>query len=180
MGGTWPYSCCFAKFYFQEFFDIFCSIRVLFPSSFFSERLVCVHIVHPYSKIDAAAAWNKFRLILSNRSIISMINNRWIAVHTFVSPILMSFSVNGMLLPMYVNLSTDFREPPFSVSISSFLLKHMYYFFSAQTWKPMPLIAFSRRSSGDFAWVSVFERSAMSSVSVIVSSGYRLLLAFCF
>ena len=41
------------------------------PSSFFSNRLVSVQVVHPYSSIDTTAAWKKLRFILSvilNRS----------------------------------------------------------------------------------------------------------------
>ena len=34
------------------------------PSSFFSSRLVSVHVVHPYSSIDTTAAWKKLRFIL--------------------------------------------------------------------------------------------------------------------
>ena len=35
------------------------SILVWLPSSFFSIRLVSVHLVHPYSCIDTTAAWKK-------------------------------------------------------------------------------------------------------------------------
>ena len=49
-----------------------------------------------------------------------MIDNPSIAVHAFASRILISFSVDETLLPSYVNLSTDFREPPFSVEMSTF------------------------------------------------------------
>ena len=38
------------------------------PLSFFSLRLVSVHVVHPYSSIDTTAAWKKLRFILSVRS----------------------------------------------------------------------------------------------------------------
>ena len=46
-----------------------------------------------------------------------MIDNLLIAVHTFAWRILMSLSVET-LLPRYVNLSTNFREPLFSADIS--------------------------------------------------------------
>ena len=49
-----------------------------------------------------------------------MIDNLSIAVHTFVRCILMSLSVDEMLLLRYINLSTTFREPPFSVEMSHF------------------------------------------------------------
>ena len=47
-----------------------------------------------------------------------MFNNLSIAVHAFASCTLISFSVDEMLLPRYVNLPTNFREPPFNVKMS--------------------------------------------------------------
>ena len=47
-----------------------------------------------------------------------MIESLSIAVPAFASHILMSFSVDEMLLPRYVNLSTNFREPPIKVELS--------------------------------------------------------------
>ena len=56
MGDRWPHSnsvvgCCF-----KDLFDIACCIHALLPSSFFSIRLVSVHVVHPYTSIDTTAA----------------------------------------------------------------------------------------------------------------------------
>ena len=57
-----------------------------------------------------------------------MIDNLLIALYTFASHILMSFSVNT-LIPRYVNLSTNFREPAFSVEMSPFFIKaHVFCF----------------------------------------------------
>ena len=120
MGGRWPYSCCFVGCCFQDLFNIAFSILVQFPSSFFSLRLVSIHMVHPYSWIDTTAAWKKLRLILSNRSYFHMIDNLSIAFHAFASHILMAFSVDVTLLPRLVNLSTSFKEPPYSVEMSPF------------------------------------------------------------
>ena len=56
IGGRWPYSwrrvgcCC------QDLFNIARNILVWFPSSFFSNHLVSVQVVHPYSSIDTTAA----------------------------------------------------------------------------------------------------------------------------
>ena len=49
MGGRWPYSCCFVEGYFQDLFSISHTIFVQFQSSFFSVRLVSIHVVHLYS-----------------------------------------------------------------------------------------------------------------------------------
>ena len=49
-----------------------------------------------------------------------MIDNLSIAVHAFASRILMSLLVDEMMLLWYVNLSTSFREPPFSVEMFPF------------------------------------------------------------
>ena len=44
MSGWWPYSCCFVGCCLQHFS---------------SDRLVNVHVVHPYSHINTTAAWKK-------------------------------------------------------------------------------------------------------------------------
>ena len=163
MGGRWSYSRCFVECCFQDFFSISRSILVQSLSSFFSIRLVNVHEVHPYSRIDTTAAWRKLSFILSDRSDFHVINNLSIAVDTFASRILMSLSVDETLLPRNVNLSTNFREPPFSEEISPFPLKHMYPDLSSFTSRPMPPAACSRLYSGDSAGVGIFARSAMSS-----------------
>ena len=65
IGGRWPYSwrrlacCC------QDLFNIAFNILLYLPSSFFSNRLVSVQVVHPYSSIDTTAAWKKLCFILS-------------------------------------------------------------------------------------------------------------------
>ena len=64
-----------------------------------SIRLVSVHVVHPYSSIDTTAAWKKLHFILSIRSDFHMTDSLSIAVHTFVSGVLMSVSVYETLLP---------------------------------------------------------------------------------
>ena len=62
-------------------------------------RLVIVHVVHPYSSIDTSAAWKKLRFILSVRSDFHMTDSLLIAVHAFVSRVLMSVSVDETVLP---------------------------------------------------------------------------------
>ena len=120
MGNRWLYSCSFVGCCFRDSFNIACSILVQFPSSFFSIRLASVYVVHPYNRIDMTAAWKKFCFILLHKSDFHMIDNQSIAVHAFASHILMSFSEDEMLLPRYVNLSTSFRKPPFSVAMFPF------------------------------------------------------------
>ena len=126
MGGRWLYSWCFVRCCFQDVFNIARNILVQFPSSFFSIRLVSVHVVQPYSKIDLIAAWKKLHFILSDKFDFCKIDNLSIAVYAFARRIFMTFSVDETMLPRYVNLYTSFRRPPFSVAMFSFLLKHMY------------------------------------------------------
>ena len=114
-----PYSCCFVDYCFQHLFNIARSILVQFLSSFFSICLVSIHVVHPYSRIDTTAAWKKLHFILLDKSDFHMIDNLLIAVHIFTSHILI-FSVNEIVLLRYMNLSTDFREPPFRIEMSPF------------------------------------------------------------
>ena len=83
IGGRWPYSCCFGGGCLQDLFNIARNILVYLPSSFFSIRLVSVHVVHPYSSIDTTAAWKKLRFILSVRSDFRMTDSLSIAFHAF-------------------------------------------------------------------------------------------------
>ena len=64
------------------------------------------------------AVWKKLCFILSVRFDFYMIDGLSIAVHVFVSRVLMSFSVDETLLPRRVNLSTSFREVPSNVEMS--------------------------------------------------------------
>ena len=84
-----------------------------------------VHVVHPYSKIDTAIAEKKSCFILSERSDFYMVNNLSMAVYAFTWHMLTSFSVDEILLPKYVNWSTNFRGLPFKVEMASFCFKHM-------------------------------------------------------
>ena len=120
MGGRWLYSCCFVGCCFQDLFNTACSILEQWPSTFFSIHFVSIRVVHLYSSIDTIAARKKLRLNLLDRSDFHMTDSLSIAVHTFASHTLTSFSVDEMLLSRYVNLSTSFREPPFNVEMSHF------------------------------------------------------------
>ena len=112
--------CCF-----QDLFSIARSILVQFLSSFFSISFVSVHVVHPYSNIDTTAAWKKFCFYLSDKTGFDMIDRVLIALPAFAMSILISLSVDETLLPRYVNLSTNFRKPPFEVEMSPSWLKHI-------------------------------------------------------
>ena len=70
----------------------------LLLSSFFSICLVSVHLVHPYSSIDKIAARKKWRFTISVRSDFHITDCQSIAEHAFACRVLMSFSVDEMLL----------------------------------------------------------------------------------
>ena len=84
-----------------------CNILVQLPSSFFSMRLVSVQVVLAYSRMDTNTA-GKNCFILSDRSDFHMTDSLSIAVHAFASRVLMTLSVDEMLLPRKVNLSISF------------------------------------------------------------------------
>ena len=129
-------------------------VRVKGPSSrqvLFFICIVNIYVVHPYSRIDTTDAWKKLRFILSYRWDFHMIDNLSIAVNAFASRILMLFSIDETLLLGYVNLSADFREPPFKVEMSPSWLKHKYSILSPFTWRPIPPVACSRLCSRDSA-----------------------------
>ena len=56
--------------------------------------------MHPYIRIEKTAVWKKLGLILWDKFDFHMIDNLSIAVHALTSHILMSFTVDGMLLPI--------------------------------------------------------------------------------
>ena len=127
MGGKWLYSCCFMECCFQDLFSITRSILGQFTSSFFSIHFVSVHVVHPNSSTDTTTALKKYCLILSDRSDFYIIDSLSIAVNAFTKRILTSLSVDEMLLPRYVNLSTNFRGLLFRVETAPSRLKHMCF-----------------------------------------------------
>ena len=102
MAGWWPYSFCFVRCCFQELFNIVGSILVQLPSSFFSIRLVSVHVVYPYSRIDTNAASMKLCFILSDRSEFHMIDNLSIAVYAFASLIKLSSEYRFVTAKTYI------------------------------------------------------------------------------
>ena len=69
---------------------------------------VRVHVVHPYCSIDTQKEQIPF-FILSERSDFHNINDLSIAVYTFTWCMLTALSVEEIVLPMYVNLCTNFR-----------------------------------------------------------------------
>ena len=133
MEKRWPYSSCFVGCCFQDLFITTRSIFVQLLSSLFFIRFVSIHMVDSYSNMDTTAAWKKLPFYLLGWSDLHIIDRLSIAVYAFASHVVMTFSVDEMLPLSYVNLSMSFRDPPFSVEISSFWfwLKHMYSILSA-------------------------------------------------
>ena len=72
IGGWWPYSCCFVRCCLQDLFNTAHSI---------------------------SAAWKKLYFILSDRSDFHLCDSLSIAFQAFTSYLLISFSVDEMLLP---------------------------------------------------------------------------------
>ena len=92
-----------------------------------------------------------------------MIVNLFIAAHAFPIRALTSFSVKEMLLPKYLNCSTEFRSLPSMVEMSLLFLKDMNSVLSEFTYRPTFRAAFSRLCSKDSACAGVFASSARSS-----------------
>ena len=98
MRGRWPYSRCFVGCFFLDLFNIARSILVQFLFSFFSVRLVSIHVVHPYNRIDTIATWKKLRFILSDKFDFHTMDYISIAAHIFASRLLMSFFSTKIIL----------------------------------------------------------------------------------
>ena len=105
-----------------------CSILVQFLSNCLSICFVRAHVVHPLSSFGTMAPWKKSHFILLDKSHFDMIKYPLLADLTFARHLLMSLSVDEMLLLRYINLSTNFREQPFRVEMPPSWLKHMNSF----------------------------------------------------
>ena len=91
-------------------------------------RFASVFIVQPYCCIDTAMA--KKNSVLLKRSDFHMVDNLLITFHAVAMRMLISLSVDKILLPMYVNLSTSFKGPPFEIEIAP-CLKRLNLFICA-------------------------------------------------
>ena len=130
MGGRWPHSYCFVGFCLQDFFNIAHRILVFLPSSFFSVRLVSVRVVHPYSNIDRCLENTAFHFIGQ-----FWLPYDWLSIVS--CPCLCKSRVDVCLgwwdPESCINLSSTFRELPFTVEMSPLWLKYMYSVLSALT-----------------------------------------------
>ena len=100
-----------------DLFNIARNIIVQLPTSSFSlsTSLRCIHIV-----VWIWPVLGKNCVFLSDRSDFHMTVNLSIALHAPPISVLMSLSVDEMLLSRYLNLSSSSREPLFSVEKSPF------------------------------------------------------------
>ena len=121
--GWWSYSCFIVGCCFHDLFAR--SILVHLPSSLFSMRLVRVQVVQTYSSTDMTTVWKNCRFSLSVRSDFHITDNLFVADHAFLIRVLISLSVDEILLPRYVSCSTGFRGLPSIVEMSPFFLKLM-------------------------------------------------------
>ena len=137
IGGRCPYSCSLVGCCFHDLFKTARSILVQLPSSLFPRRFVRVQVVQPYNSTDMTTAWKKCRFSLSVRSDFHMTDNLFVASHAFPIHALISLSVDEILLPRYVNCSTDLRGLPSSVEMFPFFLKHMNPVLSEFTLRPI-------------------------------------------
>ena len=158
---------CFVGCCFLDLFNTAPSILVQFSFSFFSIRLVSVPVVHTYSRIDTTTAWKILHLILSDKSDFHMIKYLLIPVHVFTSRILMSFSVHEMLLLLYMNLSTDFRENYFSFLLKTHALHLVCIHMETNA-------TCSRLCNRDLAWVGVFSTDLLKPFGVYSSINKNL------
>ena len=85
MGGRCSYRYYFKGCCLQDLFSIARGILVQLPPSFFSILLVSVHVVYPYSSIDAIATRKKLHFILSDWLDFHMPDSQSIAVQVLLT-----------------------------------------------------------------------------------------------
>ena len=117
---------------------LFCGVRLpgfIWNSTKKSWVITNLQLVQPYSSTITVTSWKNSCFILPERSDCDMIDNLLMAVHTFPMCMLTLLFVDEMMLPKYVNWSTNFRGIPFTGTI---LIKtHELYF----TWVPTDINA---------------------------------------
>ena len=153
MGSKWFFSYCFVMLLISE-----CVQNSMKHFSFFYMRFFKVHVIHPYSSTDTATEEVPFyfcRYPIFIRSTTCQI------VHAFLMRMLTTYSVDEILLPSYVNWSTNFRGLSLKMKMTPSGIKHMNFVLSEFTSRPFAdLSEQCRRYS---AWVNALARSARSS-----------------
>ena len=153
MRSRWSDSNCFVGISFQDLFKT----NVEFPSSLFPMCFESVHGMHPYSSMDTA--WKKSSFILSDRLDLHIIRSLFITVHALTRCMLKLLSVDVILLPRYVNRSSNFRGLPLKVDMHLSCLKHMNSVLLAFTQRLMPPVAYNRNPT----WADIFSKSVSSA-----------------
>ena len=138
-------------------------ILVKFPSSFFTICFVTVHIVHLYFSLEAYPARKVPHFILLERLDLQTIDMLPVAFHTFDWYLLKSFSIDVMLVPMYLNGSSNFIGLPITVEMAWFYLKQLLSVFLVIILMPMLPAACAMLCWKDFTWAGVFAKRAWSS-----------------
>ena len=121
--------------------------------------VVRVYVQHPYTRMNTNMVWKKSRVILTDRLDFQVIDSHLVAFQDFTMRLLTSFSEDDVLLPRYMNWSTDYK-----VEMNPFCLKRMNLVLLVFTQKQMPPAVFSRLGGRDLACAGVFVRSATESV----------------
>ena len=125
MEGKWPYRFCSCRILLQDLFKTVSSILVQFPSIFFYMRFFSVQEVHSYSSPDTATAWKKSRFIFIREIRFPYHRNPLsIVVYIFPMGIFISILADEILLPRFVNSSTNFRGLPLRMVLAPSSLEH--------------------------------------------------------
>ena len=163
IGGKWPYSCCFvgyaSRICSKQHAAFLCSSHLAFSLCILLTFMWFIHTLVP----TQPQLTQKSRFILSGKSDFHMIDNLLIAFHAFARNMFTLLSVDEILLPRYVNLSTNFRGLPLRKEMAPSRLKQLNSVLFVFMWRPMVPAACCRLCNRDSARPSVFTRSARSS-----------------
>ena len=121
----WPYSCSFVGCFNPDLFKIAHSILVWFPSGFFFKHFIRVQVVQTYNSSGTATAWTNSPFNSSKRSDFHTVINLLIALRAFLMHMLTSISIDEILLPRYMNSSTNSRGLPLNKEMVPSWLKHI-------------------------------------------------------
>ena len=122
----------------------FCRSNIAFSPCISFAPIWCIHI-------NTTTAWKKYHFILLQRLAFHMIDNLSTAVHTFARCILTSLSVDEIMLPRYVNSTTNFKGSSHQKEKTASCFKHTNSPLFVFMLRPFPPASCSKLCRRDFA-----------------------------
>ena len=103
---------------------LFCRLLLLGFIEIITQYRFTVSSTNGQRRTDTATAWKNCSFISSKRKDFHVVVNLWIAIHALPMRMLISLSVDEILLPRYMNWFINFRGLPFNKKMTLSCLRH--------------------------------------------------------